>query len=283
MKRILFSVIVFTIVLFSCNLDSKTVTISDTGFIVENISTSFWLSANPPTGTMFVTISISYNEQLSTSDFSKIEISDEDNHKWTLDSNNFTCDETKKVLKANRLWSSSIGNKARIGNYKITVFLTNGASATSNCIVREPHTLNNPTTVIYAVDGVPGANEVAAIPRATIGTRTKTLTEVTVQFSINDSEVYNGWIWFFDSANNYLGYSGTFRDSAGDLRTSLIPVLNTSGTMNTVTINSSTISYGTISDISNIVKCIVVLCDGYQFTSHTEFDYISLGARVSIP
>jgi hypothetical protein len=128
--------------------------------------------------------------------------------------------------------------------------------------------------------------------RATVGAaklHTDTDT-VSIPFSVIDPNlVYNGYVWFFDSSEKYLGGFFYFRDPVtGFISPTLTGSLFVGGT-DTLSLASAdlTLAAGVSSSqfFANAAECVVVLTDGAQYSagaSHPRYDGQSISARTDL-
>jgi hypothetical protein len=108
--------------------------------------------------------------------------------------------------------------------------------------------------------------------RATGLSGTNNGTTISVDFQVNDPRVYNGYLWFYDSAGEYITWSGWFTDLEG------VGWLNTAGGVNTLDLTASDLDLGGYS-LSDIEGFHVVLCDGAQYAPNlTYYDHRSISA-----
>ncbi|HXN05546.1 MAG TPA: hypothetical protein VN944_00610 [Nitrospiria bacterium] len=145
------------------------------------------------------------------------------------------------------------------------------------------YSVQDETTPIYPQVTVP------ALQRATISSFQVSPTEIDISFSVNGNSVNNGWIWFYDSSNVYIGRSPFFLDSSngavfGGLNLGK-SFNNADGQSNSIVlINGQLIdSHGNTvsnSDFSRIALCRLVVIDGAQYVAigrgYTDYDYMAI-------
>jgi hypothetical protein len=98
---------------------------------------------------------------------------------------------------------------------------------------------------------------------------------IEVQFTVNDADVYDGYVWLYDSSAHYIGWTDWFRttiNGGGGLYTN--------GATNTLVAYFTGLDLGTHS-ASEIGGFHVVLTDGTQYvqpSDDTWYDYRSISA-----
>lgn len=288
---------------------TQRVTISNVGWIVENIDTSFWSS--PPDATAFGNFFIYFEEEDLEAQFIEqvTMTADGGNVSWT--------DDTEEVIAGRfspdnnsyggflRLWTDNIdpaGHVYPLGDFTFEVELTNGRSDEFTLNVPAPGSLESSPysytfTEDYAQAGSPPSTYVALPERAGVTGASLASDTLTVTFTVNDSTVYSGWVWVYDANDDYLGTSWggsstpPFVTSAGSVSAVINngTGLNTDGTTNTVELSAGDISFfdsnSTLSDIENV---IVVLTDGEQYADPGEtatlfYDTRSVSGRATVP
>lgn len=140
-------------------------------------------------------------------------------------------------------------NELPIGKLKVEVRLTDGTDVTYTAVIPAPGSqAADGYTTMYSQDysGIPPATSAPMVGRASISSGIATGSTVTLSFSVNDQKVYDGYVWFYDSSQKYIGISNEdFVDpSTGQATTQLEgAVLHTDGTANTLTLGSSDIDF----------------------------------------
>jgi hypothetical protein len=95
-----------------------------------------------------------------------------------------------------------------------------------------------------------------------------------IDFMINDSKAYNGYIWFYDMNNEFIGVTYYFRDVyEGSINNMLNSGLafNTNGTKNTLYITPSKIYYPYGGYFEQIKSCRIVLIDQLEYADETIY------------
>jgi len=265
------------------------ISIDDLGWYIENIDTSYW-TGTAPDATCFYDFFIHFKGNFSLGDISYARVyAINSTIFWNLPINSTFVDMANKVIMSPRFYYETPGHYLPIGNVKGEIKLKNGQKASFDKIIPAPGSTSQGTyNFVYteAYSSTPGADFAPMVKKASVTSYSKNDINQTVSitFSINDNKVCDGWIWFYDSSNNYIGVSTHFIDTAtGNLYTSLFTggVFNTNGTNNTFNITDTDITFGTGYDFSNIAKFIIVLRDGKQYMpdSYSSYDCRSISVK----
>jgi hypothetical protein len=297
--RIILSAILVLVVLTSCDKENnKKITITKVEWVVENIPASFWVSTATTKPTCCYGFCIYYDgDDISINDISSAKIYlPSSTSAWTITLSSSTFDSQKKTIGngGNFWWSSNI-HELPLGTLTAKVVLTNGNTASCEFMTHTPGRLD-PAGYQYAYtpeDATVNSSSYVptlkrSIPSSVTGDNVKGVSSLTVKFSITDSNAYNGYLWFYDSSNNYIGYSKRFVDKTTGLPD---PTLNngssliTTGTaLNIVTVQDSDIVYSGTETFADISRFSVVILDGVQFRSagkYSTYDYRSRSALTS--
>jgi hypothetical protein len=296
MKNIFLRICMMTVILIlvvSCpvqqqNTDSKSITITGLGWFIYNIDSSYFSST--PSSHAFYAFYVSYSgSDISASDISNARISDPTNWGWDLDLGSL--DPQKKVLASGFCYDGSAVNTLKIGNFKVEIKLKNGSVVSYTKSIPAPgSTTPNGFTSVYTEDtskpsgGTPLIRRISTTSYGTILKDTAN-SRLSIPFKIDDSNVYNGWVWLFDSNKNYIGYSTqSFRNTTDSGKTSIIDKIldNTGINYNTITLKDSDITYNTGKTFADISQFAVILTDGYQYASQGEFTAFDCESRSTI-
>lgn len=285
LKRVPIFLLFVSLAIGSCSIptassEGKTLTVMTTGYIVENIDTSYWESSTI-TATMFLTLYVKYAEDFTTEDIASIKIYDPDGGLWIKDSLIISVDESANTVKFSRLNHTITKHKARLGIWEITLALANGSSATTTVTISQPGKTTFPTSK-YAVSTVPETDEVSAIKPGSLLSAESSTDSLVVTFSIDDTEVNNAYCWFYDASGEYLGTTGYLIKSDGTINP-VVDTFSTNGTTCTITINEDTLINTTLTTWTSAIECILVTTDGKQYpSSYVLYDYRTYGPRFSI-
>jgi hypothetical protein len=291
--RIIISTILLLVALTSCdksnsNDENKKITITKVDWVIENIPASYWSNTSTAKPTCCYEFWIYYDgDDISISDISSAKIyAPSMSSTWTIPLSSSTFDSQKKVIGngGNFYWNTNI-NAIPIGTVTAKVVLTNGNTASCEFVTHTPGRID-PLYYNYTyTEDITGLSSayVPALKRAIPGSgvNIKATSSLTVKFSITDSNAYNGYLWFYDSSNTYVGYSKRFvNTTTGDTESCLNngSALIKTGTQNSVTINDSDITYSGTKTFNDISRFSVLILDGAQFTSagnYSSYDYRS--------
>ena len=245
--------------------------ISHASAYFENIDVGFW-SSTPPTTTCFVTFDVRLDDVgLIDSHFEYVEVRNS-SVTWRLDPGDFSFDSANRVIHATRLHSAAWdAHSMPLSGWEIEVGLSNGYSDIAEAEYAPPGTAAvDPSVVaVYAVDYSGDTSNMAPmVSRAAITGATNDGTNLTIDFSVNDSVVYNCWLWLYDAGGDYIGRSEFGVD--WESGTTNASVLN-SGPLDT---SGATVPLGSISEVN------VILSDGGQYNAHYAWDYRSVSDTV---
>ena len=253
-------------------LDTQSISISGVGWYIENIDESFWTT--PPGAHAFFGFGIAYTgSAISASDLSSIEVAAPDATVWTLGPADCTVDTQNKLIQLPALYKNSTIDVLPIGTFTFRVTLKNGVTSTMNLLVPAPNnTTTGGFTSVHTEDVAGPAASTSLVERATQGTHSLGAGTLSINFSVNDAKVYNGFIWFYDSTGSYVAVTTTrFRDaSTGNVLPMVnvgAGVLHTDGTSNAITVTDGDITYQTGRSFSDIQRFIIVLTDGAQYAA----------------
>jgi hypothetical protein len=282
------------LVFFGCKPPGGSdITITYLGWYYENIDLTFWDTA-PGAQTAFYDFFVGYEGNIAFSDISSATVTAPGGGTWNVCPNSNFFDAQHKVIGGfGRFYDGSDPNVLPIGNFKAEVVLHDGTVARHTGRIPAPGSTTTGTyTSMHSQDGPSAADSAPMMLRATVSTATlhTTTKTVIIEFSVSDPLVYNGYVWFFDSSENYLGGFHYFRDPVtGVISPALGGNLFVNGTVNTLTLGSGDLTLApgvSLADFfSNAAECVVVLTDGAQYgagASHPRYDGQSISARTDL-
>lgn len=239
--------------------------------------------------------------EVKPEDIKSIEIINEHstNLSWTVDSADSIKENLKTTSTGNifyqtgRLFSTSYsenGSVLPLGNYDFYITPTEGEVVKYTHLV--PATGSKSTNAkkyTFSEDYVNANNPLAdydpLLKRAKISAAflDASQTRLTVKFNVNDTRVYDGSVWLYDTDGNYIGYTQDgFRDFETGQITSNINSGNsfkTGGAENSVVVEAPQLSFEDGKGISDIAFTHIALYDGWQFKdTDSSFDIISISA-----
>lgn len=290
--KLIFS-IVLALLLAACGgTDStaapkKQVSIENFGWIIKNDD----LSQNADGVTARLWSSVDFADTgLEATDFASIRIISPTGMSWTIDdASDFEnwYDSEESWYPIGNIYSTKLdgGSYVALGNYTVEVTLKNGNKAKKTLFVPAPGSASTDGyefayTEDYSGAANPPSNYVALPKRATITNATLDLQEesVKVAFSVDDSTIYSGWLWFYDEAGDWIGYSELLRDyETGSVLAQLNgnATLLTDGSTNTLTLGISPEQLTLEEDalLSDIASVSVILTDGEQYVGKEANSY----------
>jgi hypothetical protein len=252
--------------------NAANISITSLGWYYENIDPSFW-NAPPSNGqTAYYDFFIHYEGNIAFSDISYARVYLPDHSYWTINIDSTYLNTQYSYIGGYGRWYSNQLDVLPIGALQVEVRLTNGVDSKYTAQIPAPGgTTTGTATTMYSQDlSSPPANSAPMVLRATIGTGntlTTSTSTIVIKFSVTDSKVYDGYVWFFDASNNYLGGFFRFRNpSTGAICSQLSgSSLNINGTNNTLTLKPTDLTLNQGATFSQIAKFFLVLTDGYQY------------------
>jgi hypothetical protein len=298
MKNVLRRIALATIctifsVLISCSepgKDSKTVSITDIGWVLENIDFSYW-TGGFNSATCFGWFSIGYSGDISISDIQYAQL-----HKvgtasyWSFPIDSSHVDTLHRRIHSHHNYTTSIapnGSVFPIGQMEFEIGLNNGNTASYVFDVPAPgQVASGGKNAVFTEDyqGTPGTDYAAIVRRPNCTSQNKSGT-ITISFSSNDSLVFNGYVVFYDNTNTAIGQSPYFCTYGTGTVASFVnggATIYKDGTSNSLVLQPSDISYSPGKVYSDITKYSVRLSDGAQYlgTAHT-YDCLAIGAIIA--
>jgi hypothetical protein len=258
-----------------------TVTVKGVGWYEENIDPSFLISPPPNNGTAFFDFWVFYDGDIAFDDLQYARVYLPDGSYWNLAPTADFLDTTKKAIGGwRRWWWVTTPGMLPIGPMRAEVKLRNGADSSAGFNIPAPGSSTSGTyTTMHTEDATsPPLDSAPMVRRATPGatnTVTAATQTITITFSVSDTKVYDGWVWFYDTSKTYLGVSKYLMDPATGAASPLLAgsVLHRDGTTNTLTLSASDVSLVSGKTFDQIAAARVVLTDGAQYTSTTHLRY----------
>jgi hypothetical protein len=247
------------------------------GWVEENIDPSFLISPSPNDNTAFLDFWVHYDGDITFDDLQYARVYLPDGGYWNRAPTADFLDTSKKVIGGwGRWWWVTTPHMFPIGPMRAEVKLRNGADSSAVFNVPAPGSTTTGTyTTMYTEDATsPPLASAPMVRRATLGatnTVTAATQTITITFSVADTKVYDGWVWFYDISKTYLGMSKVFMNPAIGVASPFLAgsVLHTDGTTNTLTLSPSDVSLVSGKTFDQIAAARVVLTDGAQYPSTT--------------
>ena len=186
--------------------------------------------------------------------------------------------------------SSTNGSVLPVGTYNFTVRYSNGSIAKSSLLVPAPGAIETGSTLyVYTEDYMEALNppsDYAALPRrANNISAVLSASELTIKFSVNDGNIYNSEVWFYDSEQAYIGTTNWFRDFSTGLVSSALNdgKLHNDGTENTLVLSEFDIEFAEGKGMTDIDSLFIILTDGIQHVSNVRtYDTTSISQKVEV-
>lgn len=254
----------------SCNLaqTNRPPVFSGIGWATSNYDPSFWTKTGgtaPATG--FRCFQVFIDDPDVRQDIVEITVSDPLGQSWSLEDD---YDSESGYWGGYFYYSSSSPDRIELGTYEVLARDSAGHEISSTFAVNRPGEVSG-TGFLFSPDygGIKTGGD-PMLARAFDLSGSKTAGDLTVSFKVNDSRVYNGWVWFYDAAGGYIGYSDWFKDTINGGSG-----LHTDG----ITANSLVL---TAADLTGFFDSIagfhVVLTDGAQLAPEINYDHRSISA-----
>ena len=255
------------------------------GWWFENIDPGYWSGSPPPT-TMFANFQAVVDDAaISESDIEFVEVRNS-GLTWRWDAGDIPFNERSLTIELFLLAGNWPSHTIPTNGWTVEVGLKNGHSDSWDADYPTPgtSTVDPALFAVYSEDYV-GATSgmVPMVPRANITNVQNDGTNITLDFTATDPNVYNCSLWFYDS-NGYVGHSDYgINWTSGLAKTSILssgPLDNTGGT-NTFDIQASdVVFYAGVVPLASITEVRVVLTDGAQYSPGGSYDYRSISNAV---
>ena len=262
----------------SCSTNNPP-TVEITGWCTENIDESYWTKwGYTGGGTAYFDIWVEASDPDGIDDIEYVEVSNPEGLYWVLRDSETGKDhydpEGGFFGGWRRYYSAGHPHRVLLGQYTALVRDSKGNEATDTLSFNEPGSLSG-SGFLYSEDYTGSTSGgIKMLQRAIITNATKGISDVTIEFTVDDTRVYNGYVWFFDVSAEYITWSDFFKNTINSGAG-----LNTDGfTNNILQIQSTDLALGTFTwnDISGFH---IVLTDGLQYSPNEDWwDHRSISA-----
>jgi len=275
---------VASLLLLGCNLFGKNEAPSfskDFGWATSNVDPSFWEKGGGDTApaTAFRLFQVFVDDPDGRQDIVEIDVINPDGIAWYIEDH---------YNSSGGYWGgwyyyndvdSDAPHKVVLGTYTVVVRDSEDHEITGSISFNSPGSSSG-SGFIYSEDysgSIAGGTKM--IHKASALSGTLNTDDLSISFTVSDSRVINGWVWFYDSSTDYITWSGWFSDSninsGGGLKTD--------GSPNTLQILSVDLDLGTYNFI-DIDGFHVVLTDGAQYAPEDNYyDHRSISAYAKFP
>ncbi|MCG8569265.1 MAG: hypothetical protein MJB14_03920 [Spirochaetes bacterium] len=294
-KKMKLTIIILSIffVLFGCTnyWNSDSITITDLEYKIENIAdASYWVEdSDAVEETCFINFWIQYKGDDIVWDFVEYaRIYFTNDLYWNIKPT-FLDASNKEIGGWNHLLYSRETHSLPIGEMTVRVKLKNGHITTYDKTIGIPNSKSNGS---YSYVCTP--NNISPLPAdyyeildiATInsGSYDSGDSQIDIDFDVADTKVQNGYLEFYDSDGDFIGYTDTFKTSASGTVIDWLGTFTNSGN-NTIAIDnddhSDDIVFQNKGSFADIYRILIVLTDGSQFSTN-DYHYLSRSEKYSI-
>jgi len=276
---------------YSCSLligGSKTVTIEDVGWYIENVASDRWAAESEVKPSLTYSFEVFFKEDLSASDieYVRIYLPDNSGSYWTIDHDRYFHADTNSVGGSVRYWYGANPKELPIGELTAEILLTNGKSDTYSFIMGKPgSTSTEGYSYVYSKEdeATPTypASSAPAVMRPTVESLSLSGGQLLTTFTVKGNNVRNGWIWLYDANGDYVGRSVHFFNQLTELSSTKFSsgsFQNASDSQNTLALSESDIYDGSgnaigATALNSIQHCRVFTTDGGQYSGHSAIQY----------
>lgn len=286
-------ILMLVFVMSSCYIDfggsggTKRVTVTEFGWTYSNVNTAYWPDT-APSEEVFLSFALRVQEtNLLESDFGRVTFSAR-GESWTVDSSGLDYDASNSVLTILPLSLEDSPYALPLTGWTVTVELANGMEDSRTFDLnppgeREPD--SNWTHVHNESYADPPGTYVEMVNQPSVSRHEWSGSSIKVNFEVNDTDVYNGWVEFYDSGDRYLGRSTFFVDwESGATNEALITSgpLDTQDNTNVTSIEEADVDSLGNAAFSDIAKVVVVVSDGFQYKRASAYNYQGISGRFDL-
>jgi hypothetical protein len=180
----------------------------------------------------------------------------------------------------------SNGSVLEIGPHIFTIMLKNGNSDSYTFNIPAPGSdIDGSITHVFTEDYIyadTAASNFAALPlRADISQAIfdSENSRLTIDFSIDDEIVANGYLWIYNSSGDPIGNTDIFIDYENNTHAAYLNSgagLYNDGTLNSLIINNSDITIYDGFSFADVAELHIVLTDGFQYPGQIAYDCRSI-------
>jgi hypothetical protein len=272
--------LIMLLALAGCTVNQPPSFSYDPGWVVENIDQSYWTSTQP--GEIFGDFWVYVTDPDGVADIAYVSVTDPKGTEFVLQ------DTATGVSHYNstqdyfggwvRYYTGGQPNTFQLGSYDVLVRDSAQHEIHQSFVVTAPGSSTSSTGFLYDSYWSFTGTGIAALAKASLTAASNSSGTITVTFNVTDSNVWNGYIWFYDASDNYVAGTDFLRDIAAKINGGI--GFYNDGTSNTVTLQASDLADLTQS-FADIAGARVVMTDGYQYhpTHDSWYDHRSISAN----
>ena len=264
-------------------------TIEDVAWYIETIAPDRWSDSVVDKPSLSYSFEVYFAEMLDSSDIktARVYLPNSSSY-WDLDPDTTLDTVRNSVGYGVRYWLTANNDELPIGSLRAEIVLNNGTSSQYTFIMGKPGSVS-PSSYAW----VYSAQEVAtptypststeALRRPTVTTLSFENGQLKTTFRIRGNNVRNGWIWYYDAGNQYVGRSPYFYNQKLDIGTATFSkgwFDSQADAENVLICNPNEIiktngSGCSLSEMNTISHCRLYVTDGAQYTGDgvVQYDY----------
>lgn len=266
----------------------KTVTIENVGWYIETIAPDRWGPTVVNKPKLSYSFEVYFKEDLSPEDIesARVYLPIGDSF-WTLDPAECFDADARSIGYGMRYWYSGNDNELPIGTLTAEIVLTNGKSSRYSFTMGRPGSISTDgCDWVYSKQDEPvpasPSNSFPAIMRPEVNGLSLENGQLKTVFTVRGGNVRNGWVWYYDSSDHYVGKSMYFFDqkaltSSGNFLKGYFD--SAADGENTLLLDPGDITKSdgtaiTASEMAGIAHCRLYVTDGAQYNDlPLQYDY----------
>jgi hypothetical protein len=266
--------------LISCSVLNEPPTVEITGWCTENIDKSFWTKwGYSPEATAYFNIWVEASDPNGIDDIEWVQVQDPEYTTWVLKDSSTGVDLYNKeggffggMIRCN---SIRYPHAVCLGQYKVLVLDSFGNEAKDTIYFSQPGSTLG-TGFIFSEDYT-GVAAIEMLNRAIITNVTKEPNDITIEFEVDDTRVYNGLVILYNDSAEFIASSDYFKNTINSGTG-----IYTDGTTNILQIQSSEFELGSYT-WDDVKGFHIVLTDGAQYSPEEEiWDHSSISIYIQI-
>lgn len=275
----------------ACEGPHPSFAITRVGWYEENIDPSFWQSTWSPSQNAYYDFFIHYEGDITFGDLRSVRVYTPAGSYWDILRDQSILDTTQKVIGGwHRWYGGPAPNILLLGEMRVEVTLADGRVIRATRTIPAPGSASVGTyTAMYTedvtfqpADSAPMVRRVSIGPGATLDVAAQTLS---LSFATTDPIARDGWVWFYDAADAYLGASVRFRQPlTGEVAPQLGGQLHTDGATNALALRLADLVLVPGATMEQIARARVVMTDGAQYGAESPggYDCQSIGPAAAV-